>query len=86
MAGVEATKEHIQAGDVFQLVLSQRFQRRTFADPFEVFRYGRIRSLFPPCPCVTLLGICLTLNCVLGFSPTTVFADYSRKIYSTLSR
>ncbi|KAJ8420323.1 hypothetical protein Cgig2_003598 [Carnegiea gigantea] len=28
-------KEHILAGDIFQIVLSQRFERRTFADPFE---------------------------------------------------
>lgn len=35
-----AVKEHIQAGDVFQLVLSQRFRRRTFADPFEIYRCG----------------------------------------------
>ncbi len=38
MSAVEATKEYIQAGDIFQLVLSQRFRRRTFADPFEVYR------------------------------------------------
>lgn len=31
-------KEHILAGDIFQIVLSQRFERRTFADPFEVYR------------------------------------------------
>ncbi|KFM26929.1 Anthranilate synthase component I-1, chloroplastic [Auxenochlorella protothecoides] len=40
MAAVERTKEHIQAGDVFQLVGSQRFERRTFADPFEIYRQG----------------------------------------------
>ena len=38
MAAVEETKEHIQAGDIFQLVLSQRFERRTRADPFEIYR------------------------------------------------
>ncbi|XP_059660851.1 anthranilate synthase alpha subunit 2, chloroplastic-like [Cornus florida] len=31
-------KEHILAGDIFQIVLSQRFERTTFADPFEVYR------------------------------------------------
>jgi anthranilate synthase component 1 len=31
-------KEHIAAGDIFQLVLSQHFERQTFADPFEVYR------------------------------------------------
>ena len=39
LAAVDQTKEHIQAGDVFQLVLSQRFQRHTLADPFEIYRY-----------------------------------------------
>lgn len=38
MEAVAQVKEHIQAGDVFQLVLSHRFRRRTFADPFEVYR------------------------------------------------
>eukprot|EP00270_Netrium_digitus_P006744 TRINITY_DN1945_c0_g2_i2.p1 TRINITY_DN1945_c0_g2~~TRINITY_DN1945_c0_g2_i2.p1 ORF type:complete len:346 (+),score=92.25 TRINITY_DN1945_c0_g2_i2:136-1038(+) len=47
MAGVEATKEHIMAGDIFQLVLSQRFQKRTFADPFEVYRALRIINPSP---------------------------------------
>ena len=40
LEAVETVREHIQAGDVFQLVLSQRFQRRTFADPFEIYRYS----------------------------------------------
>lgn len=35
---MDETKEHIQAGDIFQLVLSQRFERRTRADPFEIYR------------------------------------------------
>ena len=38
MAAVDVTKEHIQAGDIFQLVLSQRFERQTRADPFEIYR------------------------------------------------
>ncbi len=38
LAAVAETKEHIQAGNIFQLVLSQRFDRRTFADPFEIYR------------------------------------------------
>lgn len=51
MAAVETTKEHIQAGDIFQLVLSQRFERHTYADPFEVYRWGlaRVVSFFDVC-------------------------------------
>ena len=38
MDAVAQVKEYIQAGDIFQLVLSHRFKRRTFADPFEIYR------------------------------------------------
>ncbi|KAG2486450.1 hypothetical protein HYH03_014897 [Edaphochlamys debaryana] len=44
---VLATKEHIQAGDIFQLVLSQRFERRTFASPFEIYRALRVVNPSP---------------------------------------
>ena len=37
-AMVERAKEYIRAGDVFQVVLGQRFERRSGADPFEVYR------------------------------------------------
>ncbi|XP_048324965.2 anthranilate synthase alpha subunit 2, chloroplastic [Ziziphus jujuba] len=45
-------KEHILAGDIFQIVLSQRFERRTFADPFEVYRALRMVN---PSPFMTYL-------------------------------
>ncbi|KAM2985627.1 hypothetical protein FF2_006005 [Malus domestica] len=45
-------KEHILAGDIFQSVLSQRFERRTFADPFEIYRALRIVN---PSPYMTYL-------------------------------
>lgn len=40
-------QEHILAGDIFQIVLSQRFERRTFADPFEVYRALRVVNPSP---------------------------------------
>lgn len=40
-------KEHIKAGDIFQIVLSQRFERRTFADPFEIYRALRVVNPSP---------------------------------------
>jgi hypothetical protein len=42
LASVEKVKEHIVDGDVFQLVLSHRFERTTFADPFDVYRALRV--------------------------------------------
>jgi len=43
--GVRACKEYISAGDAFQIVLSQRLQRETSAQPFAVYR--ALRQLNP---------------------------------------
>ena len=40
-AAVEVAKEHILAGDIFQVVLSQRFDLDLDADPFDVYRVLR---------------------------------------------
>jgi hypothetical protein len=37
----------VQSGDIFQLVLSQRYERRTFATPFEVYRALRVVNPSP---------------------------------------
>ena len=55
-------KEHILAGDIFQIVLSQRFERRTFADPFEVYRALRIVN---PSPYMTYLQVCQFLVIII---------------------
>lgn len=44
---VLAAKEYILSGDIFQLVLSQRYERRTFATPFEVYRALRVVNPSP---------------------------------------
>jgi len=44
-AAVSRAREYIFAGDIFQVVLSQRFQKRTTVDPFEVYRC--LRALNP---------------------------------------
>ena len=45
ISNVRRAKEYIEAGDIFQVVLSQRLQIQLGADPFEVYR--RLRSLNP---------------------------------------
>jgi anthranilate synthase component 1 len=42
---VSDAKEHIAAGDIFQVVLSQRFTRETSVEPFDVYR--AVRRLNP---------------------------------------
>ncbi len=44
---VTAAKEYIGAGDIFQVVLSQRFERPTDADPFDIYRALRIVNPSP---------------------------------------
>lgn len=44
---VRRAAEYIGAGDAFQIVLSQRFRRRTSADPFDVYRALRVVNPSP---------------------------------------
>nr|AAU84989.1 anthranilate synthase alpha 2 [Camptotheca acuminata] len=68
-------KEHILAGDIFQIVLSQRFERRTFADPFEVYRALRVVN---PSPYMTYLQ---ARGCILvGSSPEVLTRVTKKKI------
>jgi anthranilate synthase component I len=46
-SSVRKTKEYISAGDAFQIVLSQRLERETTADPFEIYRALRIVNPSP---------------------------------------
>lgn len=66
-------KEHILAGDIFQIVLSQRFERRTFADPFEVYRALRIVN---PSPYMTYLQ---ARGCILVASSPEILTRVKKK-------
>jgi anthranilate synthase component 1 len=46
-AAVEKCREYIKAGDIFQVVLSQRFQRETQARPFDIYRTLRVVNPSP---------------------------------------
>jgi anthranilate synthase component 1 len=46
-ANVRAAKEYIGAGDIFQVVLSQRLSRKTAADPFTIYRALRMLNPSP---------------------------------------
>lgn len=41
------SKEYIAAGDIFQVVLSQRFERKSSVDPFDVYRALRVINPSP---------------------------------------
>ncbi|MDB5385395.1 MAG: trpE [Planctomycetaceae bacterium] len=46
-AAVEKCKEYIRAGDIFQVVLSQRLQRETHARPLDIYRALRVVNPSP---------------------------------------
>lgn len=72
-------KEHILSGDIFQIVLSQRFERRTFADPFEVYRALRVVN---PSPYMTYLQVWL-----LSFSfVTKILTSFWYYLFSLFSK
>jgi anthranilate synthase component 1 len=60
-AAVEAAREYIMAGDIFQVVLAQRFSAPISADPFDVYRVLRLVNPSPYMfylrhPDITLIG------------------------------
>ncbi|KAI3919704.1 hypothetical protein MKX01_000145 [Papaver californicum] len=66
-------KEHIVAGDIFQIVLSQRFERRTFADPFEVYRALRVVNPSP------YLSYIQARGCILAASSPEILTRVKRR-------
>jgi anthranilate synthase component 1 len=46
-AAIAVAKEYIRAGDIFQVVLSQRFDLQLEADPFDVYRALRLTNPSP---------------------------------------
>jgi anthranilate synthase component 1 len=47
LAAVRRAKQHIRAGDIFQVVLSQRFAAKTKTDPFAIYRALRVVNPSP---------------------------------------
>jgi anthranilate synthase component 1 len=47
LAGVRKAKAYIRAGDIFQVVPSQRFEAKISADPFEIYRALRVVNPSP---------------------------------------
>jgi anthranilate synthase component 1 len=62
---VEKAKEYIRAGDIFQVVLSQRFTTQTTAQPFDIYRTLRVVN---PSPFMFYLSLGPDLRLV-GSSP-----------------
>ncbi len=71
---VQAAKEHIRAGDAFQIVLSQRAERPTSASAFELYRTLRRVNPSPYLFLLELGGLAL-----IGSSPETLVKAEGRR-------
>lgn len=76
-AAVEKCTEYIRAGDIFQVVISQRLELPNLCEPFEVYRTLRVVNpspfmFFVRTPAVTLVGSSPEVMCRVMDGVTTV--------------
>ena len=74
-AGVRTIKEHIAAGDIYQAVLSQRFEVDVTADPFMVYRALRHVNPSPYMYFIRMGGLA-----VVGSSPEMLVRVEGRRV------
>ena len=83
LAGVKRIKEYIAAGDIFQAVLSQRFEVKPGVDPFSVYRALRIVN---PSPYLYFLRFDMDgkrpspPTCLVGSSPELLVRVQQRSV------
>lgn len=75
-AAVHRAKEYIAAGDIFQVVLSQRFETDMPMDPFDVYRALRVLN-----PSPYLFFLRLNSVSVVGSSPEMLVRVSGRSLY-----
>ena len=74
-AGVRRAKEHILAGDIYQVVLSQRFETELDADPFAVYRALRHVN-----PSPYMFFIRMGRHALVGASPEMLVRVEGRRV------
>jgi anthranilate synthase component 1 len=77
VAAVAAAREYIAAGDIFQVVLSQRFERPISAPPFDIYRALRAVN---PSPYMYYLHYPGQDFTIVGSSPEVMVRVEDRKI------
>ena len=76
LRAIRRAKQYIRAGDIFQVVLSQRFSTRTPADPFSIYRELRVMN---PSPYMYFLR--LGDLAVVGSSPEMLVKVQGRDVF-----
>src|SRR5205814_7012769 len=74
-SGVRTIKEHIAAGDIYQAVLSQRFETKVAAEPFTVYRALRHVNPSPYMYFIRMGGLA-----IVGSSPEMLVRVEGRRV------
>ena len=79
LAAVATAKDRIRDGDIFQVVISQRFEQECTADPLEVYRALRVLN---PSPYMYLLSLASPAGpyAVVGSSPEALVKVTERRV------
>jgi len=76
LAAIKKAKQYIRAGDIFQVVISQRFSAKTSAEPFQIYR--ELRALNPS---PYLFFLQLNDVAVVGSSPEMLVKVQGRDVH-----
>lgn len=76
LAAIRKAKQYIRAGDIFQVVISQRFSAKTHAEPFQIYR--ELRALNPS---PYLFFLQLNDVAVVGSSPEMLIKVQGRQVF-----
>src|SRR5580693_578083 len=76
LEAVQKAKNYIRAGDIFQVVISQRFSAKTYAEPFDVYR--ELRALNPS---PYLFYLQMNDVAVVGSSPEMLVKVQGRDVF-----
>ncbi|RKR74122.1 anthranilate synthase component I [Frondihabitans australicus] len=79
---IRRSKEHIHDGDVFQVVISQRFDHELTASPIDVYRVLRTLNPSPYMYLVSLEGTDGTPYAIVGSSPEALVKVAGTRVYS----
>jgi anthranilate synthase component 1 len=81
-AAVERSKRYIHDGDVFQVVISQRFDHESTAEPIDVYRVLRTLNPSPYMYLLSLAGTDGEPYWVVGSSPEALVKVQDGRVYS----
>jgi anthranilate synthase component 1 len=80
-SAIERSKQFIRDGDVFQVVISQRFDHEITADPIDVYRVLRTLNPSPYMYLLSLVDVAGEPYSIVGSSPEALVKVQDRRVY-----